>query len=406
MKRVSIMMFIVLAILFSILAPTSNAFASATPRWDLCPSIECYQQLKLSVYKSLENGYHIIAHQPSRSNHLGSCTYPVGIYKCFKSKKVEEMPATCTENGAITWHCSYCDYDFTESISKLGHNFTNYIPDDNLGTKTATCDRQGCDATDTIIVGVSKPAHIFERDVARDVSPTCTSTGIEAYSCSITGCSEREDQVIPALGHDFDVTQSEPTCTKDGVITYNCYRCSDATRIESRSRLGHWYGEWLANGDDTHSADCKRNRCSHDGTTECVSINVFLNGTQITICPICGNSPTDEQLVLMKNASVKASIDHGEAVIRRGVLSDGTEIMIVAFEYAGKLEKPKGIVKITLDLDDVDDYELYVLGSDGNENELVCSNVDGKLSFELDFSALANDMSHPAALIRLKTIGL
>ncbi len=56
--------------------------------------------------------------------------------------------ATCTADGTKTAKCDICDETdiITDAGSKIGHSFTNYIPD-NDGTETAKCDR--CDETDT-----------------------------------------------------------------------------------------------------------------------------------------------------------------------------------------------------------------------------------------------------------------
>ena len=63
-------------------------------------------------------------------------------------------PATCTEPGVMTYHCTDpgCTATKTETILPLNHSFTNYVSDNNAtckedGTETAKCDR--CDATDT-----------------------------------------------------------------------------------------------------------------------------------------------------------------------------------------------------------------------------------------------------------------
>lgn len=64
-------------------------------------------------------------------------------------------PPTCTEKGFTTHTCS-CNHSYTDSFTDaLTHSFTNYISDENAtyeadGTKTAVCDRDNCDETNTI----------------------------------------------------------------------------------------------------------------------------------------------------------------------------------------------------------------------------------------------------------------
>lgn len=60
---------------------------------------------------------------------------------------------------------------------------------------------------------------------------TCTEDGIWARTCLITNCGYHEDQVIPALGHDWhETSRVEPTETEDGYIEYTCSRCGETYR--------------------------------------------------------------------------------------------------------------------------------------------------------------------------------
>ena len=76
---------------------------------------------------------------------------------------VSDNNATCTKDGTKTAKCDRCSETdtVTDVGSKLGHEFTNYISDNNAtyekdGTKTAHCNRSGCTATDTIVDENSK----------------------------------------------------------------------------------------------------------------------------------------------------------------------------------------------------------------------------------------------------------
>ena len=76
---------------------------------------------------------------------------------------VEEVPATCTQTGVKAYYeCSICqkyfedeacnkpiaDLDSWKVIPVLGHDFGGWTSNEN-GTHTGTCQREGCDATDT-----------------------------------------------------------------------------------------------------------------------------------------------------------------------------------------------------------------------------------------------------------------
>ncbi len=62
---------------------------------------------------------------------------------------------TCTEKGYTNNVCS-CGDSFKDTyVDALGHDFTNYVPDNNAtyeadGTKTANCNRKDCTAKDTV----------------------------------------------------------------------------------------------------------------------------------------------------------------------------------------------------------------------------------------------------------------
>jgi KaiC/GvpD/RAD55 family RecA-like ATPase len=76
-----------------------------------------------------------------------------------------------------------------------------------------------------------------------------------------------------------------------------------------------------------------------------------LDGTEITLCPVCGEVSTGKGLLPVENATAQAvtqTLPRGELVLLCGALGDGTQIIVASFEYAGKPEQPTGVVKITL----------------------------------------------------------
>ena len=68
---------------------------------------------------------------------------------------------SCVKSGYTLYECS-CGDSFIDNYTKaLGHQFRNYIYDNNAtykqdGTKTAKCERENCDATKTIIANGTK----------------------------------------------------------------------------------------------------------------------------------------------------------------------------------------------------------------------------------------------------------
>ena len=76
-------------------------------------------------------------------------------------------------------------------------------------------------------------------EVIPAVAPTCTETGLtEGKKCSICDEILVEQDIIPALGHEYTAVVTEPTCTKSGYTTYTC-RCGDSYVADYAAPLGH-----------------------------------------------------------------------------------------------------------------------------------------------------------------------
>lgn len=149
----------------------------------------------------------------------------------------EDKPATCTENGSKSRHCSRCDAktDVTE-IPATGH----------------------------------KPV------IDAAVAPTCTQTGLtEGKHCSVCNTVLVKQKIVPALEHQWNdgVVTREPTCTEEGVKTFICTRCSN-TKTESIPALGHDWGAWNVTIPATETTVGSETRtCQRDGNhTETRSI--------------------------------------------------------------------------------------------------------------------------------------
>ena len=75
----------------------------------------------------------------------------------------KENPPTCEKGGKEIHYCT-CGDSETRDAGKLGHKFTTYTSDNNAtctkdGTKTATCDREGCNKKDTVTDPGTRKAH-------------------------------------------------------------------------------------------------------------------------------------------------------------------------------------------------------------------------------------------------------
>ncbi|MBQ7656423.1 MAG: hypothetical protein IJS41_07945, partial [Clostridia bacterium] len=123
------------------------------------------------------------------------------------SKSEVTAPATCTEEGVLTWYC-YNDptavHSKTEAIPATGHT---------------------------------------PREIPA-VKAACTTAGKTAGSeCAVCGEVLTPQEEIPATGHTWSKSEvtAPATCTEDGVLTWFCY--NDPTAVHSKTEaipaLGH-----------------------------------------------------------------------------------------------------------------------------------------------------------------------
>ena len=127
-------------------------------------------------------------------------------------------------------------------------------------------------------------------------SPTCESDGHGKYVCRYThnlndkGCTEfavhYKDDVTPALGHDYQITDHrEVTHTVDGITTYSCSRCSKSYS-ETIAAEGHSYK--LSSHEDPTCTD---------------------DGRDTYVCDVCNESYSDVIPATGHNFSVSERVD-------------------------------------------------------------------------------------------------
>ena len=80
-------------------------------------------------------------------------------------------------------------------------------------------------------------------EVIESVAATCIESGLsEGKSCLICGEIIINQEVIPAIGHKYDTSETKPTCTDAGYTTYNCTACDYSYIADDVDALGH---DWL-----------------------------------------------------------------------------------------------------------------------------------------------------------------
>ncbi len=92
---------------------------------------------------------------------------------------------TCTEDGYTKHTCIHCQYEYKDNYTdKFGHEFTNYVSDNNAtctndGTKTAICNRETCNETDTLTDKGTKIPHTY-------AGGKCTVCGAKEVVINVT----------------------------------------------------------------------------------------------------------------------------------------------------------------------------------------------------------------------------
>ena len=309
----------------------------------------------------------------------------------------DAQAATCTEIGWDAYKtCSRlgCNYTTYQEIPALNHALVNH------DAKAPTCTEKGWNAYETCsrcdyTTYAELPAlnHALVHHEAK--APTCTEIGWDAYdTCS--RCDYTTYAELPALNHDYQAVTVEPTCETDGYTVFTCSRCKDSYTADPTDKLGHQFGAWSPNGTGSQSADCLRQGCAHTGSTDCRKFTFrTAEGETLTFCPVCGQAENAAQLEKIEAATawtISGSLSAEDVTAR----TNG-EYLSVAFETAGSLTQPTGLVRLALPAKLLEGKKLVRIAPDGTQTEMPFEAKNGKLIFTLDFA----NSELPVMLFRL-----
>lgn len=226
-------------------------------------------------------------------------------------------------------------------------------------------------------------------------APTCTEIGWDAYkTCS--RCDYTTYAELPALNHDYQAVTVEPTCEADGYTIFTCSRCKDSYTADPTDKLGHQFGAWSPNGTGSQSADCLRQGCAHTGSTDCRKFNFrTAEGETLIFCPVCGQAENAAQLEKIEAATawaISGSLSAEDVTAR----TNG-EYLSVAFETAGSLTQPTGLVRLALPAGLLEGKTLVRIAPDGTQTEMPFETERGTIILTLDFA----NSELPVMLFRL-----
>jgi len=309
----------------------------------------------------------------------------------------EAQAPTCTEKGWDAYDtCSRCDYTTRKELPALNHALEQHAAKAPTCTEIGwnayeACSRFGCDYT----TRKELPAlnHDLEQHAAK--APTCTEIGWDAYeTCS--RCDYTTYAELPALNHDYQAVTVEPTCETDGYTIFTCSRCKDSYTADPTDQLGHKFGAWSPNGTGSQSADCLRQGCAHTGSTDCRKFTFrTAEGETLTFCPVCGQAENAAQLEKIEAATAWAN--SGSLSAEDVTARTNGEYLSVAFETAGSLTQPTGLVRLALPAGLLEGKTLVRIAPDGTQAELPFETERGKLIYTLDFA----NSALPVMLFRL-----
>lgn len=307
----------------------------------------------------------------------------------------EAQAATCTKPGWNAYDtCSRCDYTTYAELPALNHDLVNH------DAQAATCTEKGWDAYDTCsrcdyTTYAEQPAlnHDLKQHAAK--APTCTEKGWNAFD-TCNNCNYTTYAELSALNHDYQAVTVEPTCETDGYTVFTCSRCKDSYTADPTDKLGHQFGAWSPNGTGAQSADCLRQGCAHTGSTDCRKFTFrTAEGETLTFCPVCGQAENAAQLEKIDAATawtISGSLSAADVTAR----TNG-EYLSVAFETAGSLTQPTGMVRLALPAGLLEGKKLVRIAPDGTQTELPFEAKNGKRIFTLDFA----NSELPVMLFRL-----
>ena len=301
---------------------------------------------------------------------------------------------TCTENGWDAYEtCKNCNYTTRKELPAQ-HDLVQHA------AKAPTCTEKGWNAYDTCsrcdyttYAELSALNHDLVHHDAK--APTCTEAGWDAYdTCS--RCDYTTYAELSALNHDYQAVTVEPTCETDGYTVFTCSRCKDSYTADPTDKLGHQFGAWSPNGTGSQSAGCLRQGCAHTGSTDCRKFTFrTAEGETLTFCPVCGQAENAAQLEKIEAATAWAlsgSLSAADVTAR----TNG-EYLSVAFETAGSLTQPTGLVRLALPAGLLEGKTLVRIAPDGTQTELPFETKRGKLIYTLDFA----NSALPVMLFRL-----
>jgi hypothetical protein len=205
------------------------------------------------------------------------CNYSEEALTTSITSEVTQTP-TCYDDGVMTYTATFTkdwaeDQTVTEAISSRGHSYSDapeYTWADDYSSCTATNYCIYCNHKDTA------EAQVTDKTIT---AATCTTAGTKTYTATFNkywAYNQTKTVAIPATGHAWfeNGYHFYPTCTNVGEKMLKCGVCSE-TGYELVPELGH---DWQITYDwDTYNMSCTatkacKNTCKQIEATHTVDI--------------------------------------------------------------------------------------------------------------------------------------
>lgn len=252
-----------------------------------CAFEECDRLQEITIPKNVTS---IREYAFKGCSNLGTITFAGDAPSRIETDAFNGVTATCYYPNNSTWtEAVRQDYggDLTwisYSVCIEGHTWVD-----------ATCEEPKtcsvCGETEGDPLG-----HTEVIDAA--VAPSCTATGLtEGKHCFVCDTVLIKQEVVDALGHDYESVVTAPACTEQGYTTHTCAVCADSYVDTYVAATGHDYGEWFVitaptcteKGKERH--DCVN--CDHFETRE-IAATGHTEVVDKAVAPTCAETGLTE----------------------------------------------------------------------------------------------------------------
>lgn len=149
------------------------------------------------------------------------------------------LEPTCTACGEKRSYCSNCGEYNAEIIAALGHDYGDWVFDEETQLHRRTCSRCGQIVT---VLNDELLGHDYE--VVESVARDCGNDGYITYTCS--RCGDTFTEILPKYGRcSYEITTIFPTCEDSGYQLYVCKNCNNSYTANFKEALGHNSSDWI-----------------------------------------------------------------------------------------------------------------------------------------------------------------